>query len=103
MFASLSIFPGVWAWVMPTIKFTIKFTLYSIPIMALGAVGLYIRLLPLYERAVKRVGDHVGFRSLISPFSGAGFGTPEIRGIYQGFDMPWREKYKGMSSQSLST
>ncbi|KAG8996749.1 hypothetical protein FRB94_008044 [Tulasnella sp. JGI-2019a] len=49
---------------------------------------------PIYRRAIARIEDHPGFRSLISPFSAAGFGAPAIKGIYQGFNMPWREKHK---------
>ncbi|KAG9002284.1 hypothetical protein FRB90_011406 [Tulasnella sp. 427] len=60
------------------------------------AVALAIEVhrgLPRYKKGLQRVNNLPGFRSLISPFSGAGFGTPYIPGIYPGFDMPWQGKH----------
>lgn len=60
------------------------------------AVAIAIEIhhgLPRYKKGLQRVSNLPGFRSLISPFSGAGFGTPNIPGIYPGFDMPWQGKH----------
>ncbi|KIO15358.1 hypothetical protein M407DRAFT_35086 [Tulasnella calospora MUT 4182] len=71
---------------------------YSTLLFALAvAIAIEIhRGMPRYKKGLERVNNLPGFRSLISPFSGAGFGTPHIPGIYPGFDMPWRGKHNSM-------
>lgn len=68
---------------------------YSTLFIALSvAIAIEIhRSLPRYKKGLQRVNNLPGFRSLISPFSGAGFGTPYIPGVYPGFDMPWQGKH----------